>query len=124
MGSPCVPETIATTRHRHDVLRPDDRVVRNVQQAQAVRDLGRRQHAAAQERHLAVQLGRNVQDLLQTVDRTRETGDDDAVLGAVEDLLEARHYRPLARCVTRPVDVGRIRQQQQHAPLAVAGQRV
>ena len=61
---------------------------------------------------LPAHFGRNVQDLLQTVDRARKTGDDNAVFGAVEDLLEARHHRPFARRVARPIDIGRIGQQQ------------
>ena len=41
-----------------------------------------------------------------------------------EQILQARTNGPLALRVSGPIDVGRIRQQQQHAALAVFGERV
>ena len=47
-----------------------------------------------------------------------------AALGAVEDVFEARPDGAFAFGVAGAVDVGRIGQQQQHAALAVVGERV
>ena len=81
-------------------------------------------HAAADERDLAAELLRQIENLLHAVNRGAEAGDDQPPLGAVEDLLHARPHGALALGVARPVDVGRIGQQQQHAALAVLGERV
>ena len=53
-----------------------------------------------------------------------EAGDDHAALGAAEDLFHARTHGALRFGVAGTVGVGGIREQQQHAALAVIGQRV
>ncbi len=81
-------------------------------------------HAAAHDGHLAPEFFGNIQDLLDAVNRRAEAGDDDAPLGAVEDVLEPRPHGALGFRVPGAIGIGRVRQQQQHAALAVIGQRV
>ena len=81
-------------------------------------------HAAAEERHLAPVLGGQIQNLLQAVNGGAEAGDHQPARGADEQILQARTHRALALGVAGPVHVGRIGHQQQHAALAVIGQRV
>ena len=89
-----------------------------------MRDLGDVVHAAAEERHLAAIFGGHIQNLLQPVNRGAEAGDHQPPLGAIEDFFQARPHRAFAFGVAGPVDVGRIRHQQQHAALAVIGEGV
>ena len=84
-----------------------------------MRNFGHVQHAAAEERYLAAILGRQVQNLLQPVNGTAEAGNYQAPLAPAEQILEARTNGSLALLISGPVDVRRIRQQQQHATLAV-----
>ena len=93
-----------------------------MQQSEGMRDLGDVQHAAPQERDLAAVFGGEIEDLLQAMNGRTETGDHQPPLGAIEDLFEARPHGALAFGVAGPIDVGRIRHQQQHAALAVFGQ--
>ena len=69
-------------RHLHDVLRPQQDRIGNGEQAEIMRDLGHVQHAAPEKRNLAPVLARQIQNLLQTMDRTAETGDDQPLLAA------------------------------------------
>ena len=64
--------------------------------------------------------GGGVDDLLDAVDVRGEAGDDDAPLAAREDLLEVRADERLARREARPVGVGGVAAQQQHALAARA----
>ena len=127
MGSPCVPDATTHTLLAiglHDVLRPQQDSIRNLQQSQGVRDLGDVQHAAPEKRHLAAVIGGKIQNLLQTVDGRAEARNHQALLGAVEDVFQARPHGAFAFRIARAVDVGGIRHQQQYAALAVFGQRV
>ena len=127
IGSPCVPDDHRhhlAGRGLHDVLRAQQNAVGNGEQAQIVRDLGGVVHAAAEERHLAAVLVREIQNLLQAVNGGAEAGDHQAARRAHEQILEARAHGAFAFGVAGPIDVGRIRHQQQHAALAVFGQRV
>ena len=58
------------------------------------------------------------------MDRRRKAGDEQAALGARENLLKARAHRAFARRVAAALDVGRILKQRQHAFLAVFGEGV
>ena len=58
------------------------------------------------------------------MDRRREAGDEKLLLGAGENLLEARAHRAFAWRVAAALDVGRILEQRQHALLAVLGKGV
>ena len=89
-----------------------------------MRDLGGVGHAAAEECHFAAVLMREVQDLLEPVNGGAEAGDHQAARRAHEQVLQSRPHRAFAFGVAGTIDVGRIRQQQQHAALAVLGQRV
>ena len=90
----------------------------------SVRDFRHVQHAAAEKSDLAAVLGGEIQNLLQAVNGAAEAGDDQAPLAAREELFEARTDSALALGVAGPIDVGGIRQQQQHAALAIVGERV
>ena len=111
-------------RRRHNVLRAKQNVVRNRQQPKIVGNLGHVVHAAAQERHLAPELGRKIQNLLQPVNRRTEARDHHAPFRPVENIFQPRPHRAFALGITRPVDVGRIRHQQQHAALPIIGKRM
>ena len=67
---------------------------------------------------------RQVEHQLDAVNRRAETGDHHAALGAVEDLFHARADGALRFGIAGTVGVGGIREQQQHAALAVIGQGV
>ncbi len=111
-------------RGLHDVLRTQQNAVGDREQAEVVRDLGGVVHAAAEERDLAAVLLREIQNLLQAVDRRAEAGDHQAARRAHEQIFQARADGAFAFGVAGAVDVGRIRHQQQHAALAVFGQSV
>jgi hypothetical protein len=72
-------------------------------------------HRAADQRDLAVERRGGVDDLLHAVDVGGEAGDDDAALGAREDLLEVRADDRLRRREAVAVGVGRVAAEQQHA---------
>ena len=108
----------------HHVLRADQNAVGNVEQAVAVRDLGDRDHAAAHQRDLAAEFLREIEDQLQAVNRGAEAGDEQAAFGAVENVFQARAHGALGIGIAGPVGIGGIGEQQQHAALAVIGQRV
>ena len=67
---------------------------------------------------------REIEDLLERWIEELKQEITSAALGAVEDIFQARPHGALALGVAGPVDVGRIGEQQQHAALAVIGQRV
>jgi len=71
-------------------------------------------HRAPDQRHLAVERRRGVDDLLHAVDVGREARHDDPPLGAREDLLEVRADHRLRRGESRAVGVRRVATQQQH----------
>ena len=88
IGSPCVPETTTQTLCLGAVMMSCGRSRTpsgNAQQAEIVRDLGDAVHAAAEERDLAAELLRQIEDHLQAVNRRAEAGDHQPSLGAVED---------------------------------------
>ena len=111
-------------RQAHHVLRAQQNAVGNIEQAERVRDLGHRNHASAGERHAAAVFLRQVEHQLDAVNGRAEARHHDAPLAAIEDLLHARPHRALALGVAVAVAVGRIGKQQQHAALAVVGQRM
>src|ERR1700688_4700611 len=53
------------------------------------------------------------------VNRRREAAEEQLLLGTREDLVQSRLYRPLAGGVAGAIDVGRVLEEGQHAPLAV-----
>ncbi len=111
-------------RHLHDVLRTQQYAVWNGEQAEVVRRLGGVHHAAAQKGHFTAVFGREVENLLQTMNGGTEAGDHQPARRADEQVLQPRPHRPFAFCIPGTVHVGRIRQQQQHPALAIFGQRV
>ncbi len=94
------------------------------EQSQVVRDLGDVQHAASEKRHFPSVFRGQIQNLLQAVDGGAEAGNHHAARSADEQVFETRTHRAFAFGVAGTVHVGRIRQQQKHAALAVFRQRV
>ena len=92
------------------VLRPQQDVIRDVQQTHGMGDLGDGGHAASQEAHLALELLGQVQKLLQSVDRRAEAGHNDALVGPVEDVFQAGPHGAFSLGVAGAVHVGGIRQ--------------
>ena len=74
------------------------------------------------QRDLAPQRGGGVDHLLDAVDVGGEARDDDAALGAAEHLLQVRADLALGRGEARPVGVGGVAAEQQHALGAELGQ--
>ena len=87
-------------------------------------DFRNRNHAAADQCHFAAELVGQMQNLLQPMNRRTEAGDEQTVLGAVENIFETRADGAFGIRIARPVGVGRIGEQQQHAALAVVGEGV
>ena len=108
---------------RH-ILRADEHAVRNVQQLVPMRNFRDGDHAAAHQRYLAAELVRKIQNQLQTVDRRTEAADKEAVLRPVENIFQAWAHGTLRIRVAGAVRIGGIREQQQHAALAVIRQGV
>jgi len=83
---------------------------------------GDRDHAAAHQRHLAAELLRDIDDGLQPVNRGAEAGNEQAALGAIENVFEARTHGAFGIRIAGPVRIGGIGEQEQDAPLAVIRQ--
>src|ERR1017187_770914 len=111
-------------RKSHGVLRAQQNVVGNLEQAQRVRDFRDRHHAPAHHGHAPPELPREIQNELDAVNRRTEAGHHHALVRAMEDLFHARANGALRLGEAGPVGIGGIREQQQHAALAVLGQRV
>ena len=89
-----------------------------------MRDFGSVGHAAAEESYFAAVLMREIQNLLKAMNGGAEAGNDQAARRAHEQILEAWPHGAFALGVAGTIDVGRIRQQQQYAALAVLGKGV
>ena len=87
---------------------------RNAQIAESLRDLRVFDHAAADERHLAIELRRQVHDDLHAVDARRERRDDQLAGGAREDFLERFDDLGLRAGEAAAVDVRAVGKQRQH----------
>ena len=127
IGSPCVPEATTTTLLGSACIMSCGRSKMpsgRLQQSERMRDFSDVIHAAAEERHFAAILGGHIQDLLQPVNGRTEAGDHQPPLGAIKDFVQARAHGAFAFGVARPVDVGGVGHQQQHAALAVFGEGV
>ena len=68
-----------------------------------VRDLGDRDHTASHQRHLAAEFLREIDDLLQPVNRGTETGNEQAAFGTVEHVFEPRTHGALGIGISGPV---------------------
>ena len=88
---------------------------RDVQVAEVAGDPHVAHHGAADEGDLAPVRDRHLQHLLHPVHVAGETGDDDALLGAGEDLRQHRGDVPLAGDDPGYLGVGRVGHQQVHA---------
>jgi hypothetical protein len=87
----------------------------NPQVPEALGDLRILDHAAADERDLAIELRREVDQNLHTIDARRERRDDDAAGGAREDLLERLDHLELRAGEAAAIDVGAVGEERQHA---------
>ena len=90
--------------------------------AQRAPDVDVLAHRAPDERHLAVERRRRVDDLLDAVDVRGEAGDHDPPLAALEDALEVGADHRLARGEAGAVGVRGVAAQQQQALAAELGQ--
>jgi hypothetical protein len=81
-------------------------------------------HRAANDRDLAPVRPRQFHRNADAVDGRREAGEEELLLGLREDLVEPRNHGAFAGRVAGTLDVGRVLQQRQHAPLAVLGKGV
>ena len=90
-GSPCEPVARQTTSWDGNYCTSESLISvagRHVQEAEPLRDLRVLVHAAADKRHLAIELRRQVDDDLQAIQARRERRDDDLAFRAGEDLFE------------------------------------
>ncbi len=92
--------------------------------AQVGRDAHVLLHRAADDRHLAVERRRGVEDLLDARDVAGERGHDDAALERLHDVAEGLADGPLGRRVARVLGARRVGQEAQDALLAELGQLV
>ena len=102
----------------------NQQAVGNFDVAQVFGDLRRVVHGAADEGDLAAVLVGQFHGQLDAVNRRRETGDEQAPLGAGENFVKLAADRALAGRVSFALDVGGILQQRQHAFFAVFGEGV
>ena len=86
-----------------------------MQEAEPLRDLRVLVHAAADERHLAIELRREVDDDLQPIQARRKRRDDDLAFGAGEDLLERVFDVRFRAGVAAAIDVRAVAEHRQHA---------
>ena len=117
-GSPCEPVQMHTTSCAGiaaHVAVADLHAGRNPQVAEPLRDLRVVDHAAADERELAIELRGEVGENLHPVDARREHRDDDLALRAGEDLLEGVDDFQLRAAEPAPLDVGAVGEQHVHA---------
>ena len=112
------------SREVADVAVLDLHAGRDPEIAQPLRDLGVVDHPAADERHSAVELRREVDDDLHPIDARREGGDDDLAVCVGEDLLEGIGYVDFGSRETAAVDVGAVGQQCQNTRRAELSQPV
>ncbi len=86
----------------------------NAQVAEALRDLRVLDHPAADERHLAVELRRQIDEDLHPVDARGEGRDDQPPARAGEDLLERLDHFGFRAGEAAAVDVGAVGEERQH----------
>jgi hypothetical protein len=111
-------------RKVHDILRAKQNPVGNIEQAERMGDFGDRDHAAADYGDTASVFLGEIEHQLDAVDGGTETGDHNAALRTVENLLHAGADGALALGIPGPVGIGGIGEQQLDATLAVVGERV
>ena len=97
---------------------------RDAQIAEPLRNLGVLDHAAAEERHLAIELRGEIDEDLHPVDARRERGDDQASRRAREDLLERLDDFALRSGEAAAVDVRAVGKQREDAGRAELGEAV
>ena len=102
-------------RKVRDVAVLDHHARGDVQVAEPLGDLRICDHAAADERHLAVELRGQVDEDLHSVQARRERAHDQLALGAGEELLEGVDDLALGTGEPAPIDVRAVAEQRQHA---------
>src|SRR5581483_10410626 len=98
------------------------RVGRQIEIAELGGDLGVVDHTAAAQNQSASGAFRNVGDLLDARDVGRKRRDEDLSMAPLEDRFQISPDLALRRRVAFALDVGRVREQQQHAFFAVGGE--
>src|SRR5215831_3745488 len=86
----------------------------NVQVPEIQRDFGRFRHRATYQRDFALVFASHLDGQLDAMDGRRKTRDEQAPVGAGEDLVKASPHGALAGRVTAALGVGGILQQSQH----------
>jgi hypothetical protein len=108
----------------HGVLGAEENAVRYVEKAEIVGDFRDRDHGASDDRDFAAELLGEVDDLLQPVNGGTEAGNDEAALGAIEEIFEAGADSAFGIGVAGTVGVGGVGEEEKDAALAVVGKGV
>ncbi len=107
-----------------DLARVDEKALGRIDIFKIHRDFRGIRHAAAHQRNLSVVGGSQFQCELDAMDARRKTRDEQATVGAPENIFKAWTHRAFAGRVARTLDVGRILEQRQHAFFAIFGKCV
>jgi hypothetical protein len=86
------------------------------QEPEPLGDLGVPENAAADERHLAFELDRQVDQQLHPVDARRKKRDHELAVGAGEQLFEGVDHFDLGTGKPGPIHVGAVGEERQHTP--------
>ncbi len=89
-----------------DVLWADDGAVRDAKAIEGVSDFDVIDHGAADEADFASRGDSNIDDLLDSMDRGSEAGDDDAARGSAEKLFQADDHSAFGGSETGTLDIG------------------
>ena len=103
-----------------DLRHRDAGIGRHVEIAKLGGNVGVGRHAPPQDRHLAPEVGGDLDRLLDAVNVRRKRGDNHPALRALEDIVEGLPDDPLRGHIARPLHVGRIGDQEEHALIARA----
>src|SRR5207245_11326392 len=98
-----------------NVLRPDHDAVGNAQKFEGVGNLDVVDHAAADEGDFAVDARGNVDDLLNAMNGGSEAGKNHAPRRRAAQFLNSRNDGALGWRESRPLHVGRVAEERQHA---------
>ncbi len=116
----------STDQHHHircrevaNLPRVDQQALRQGKVAEILGDFGRLHHGAADDRDLTFMRVCEFQGKTQAIDRRREAAEEQSLLGARENLVQAWAHGPFAGGIAGAVHVRGVLQQRQHAALAI-----